>query len=168
MKFSTVFATFSAVASQDVRGIKPPGRLEKTTSNFKLWLTQNIMDGDAVDRWSNRVDKMAANMLSAYDRAKCGFYNSDLTNGGPDPNPELRPNGKPRKVFSRKRRQVEDEELRFDETNPLKGLTQITKQFRIWSERHINECGGQRRFNHIARRMNKWTSKLGSRWEQQL
>ena len=73
-------------------------------------------------RWSNRVDKMAANMLSAYDRAKCGFYNSDLTNGGPDPNPELRPNGKPRKVFARKRRQVEDEELRFDETNPLKDL----------------------------------------------
>jgi hypothetical protein len=100
---------------------------------------------------------MAANMLSAYGRTNCGFYDSALTNGGPDPNPELRPNGKPRKDFSRKRRQVEDEELRFDETNPLKGLTQITKQFRIWSERHINECGGQRRFNHIANRMEKWT-----------
>jgi hypothetical protein len=110
---------------------------------------------------------MTANMLSAYNRPNCGFYDSSLTNGGPDPNPMLRPNGKPRKVFSRKRRQVEDEELRFDETNPLKGLTQITKQFRIWSERHINECGGQRRFNHIARRMEKWTSKLGSRWENQ-
>merc|ERR1719333_681527 len=75
-------------------------------------------------------------MLAAYGRPNCGFYDSSLTNGGPDPNPELRPNGKPRKIFSRKRRQVEDEELRFDETKPLKGLTQITKQFRVWSERH--------------------------------
>ena len=50
MKFSTVFATFSAVASQDVRGIKPPGRLEKTTTNFKLWLSQNINDSNAIDR----------------------------------------------------------------------------------------------------------------------
>ncbi|CAG5112601.1 Oidioi.mRNA.OKI2018_I69.chr2.g6798.t1.cds [Oikopleura dioica] len=152
MKFSSIFATFSAVAAQESRGIKPPGRLEKTTGNFKKWLSQNIIDADAIDRWSIRVDKMTANMLSAYGRANCGFYDSSLTNGGPDPNPDLRPNGKPRKVFERKRRQ---------------GLTQITKQFRVWSERHINECGGQRRFNHIARRMDKWTSKLGNRWENQ-
>ena len=50
MKFSTVFATFSAVASQDIRGIKPPGRLEKTKANFNLWLDQNIIDADAIDR----------------------------------------------------------------------------------------------------------------------
>jgi len=50
MKFSAIFAAFSAVAAQEERGIKPPGRLEKTTENFKLWLNQNILNSDAIDR----------------------------------------------------------------------------------------------------------------------
>ena len=138
--------------------MQPPKRLAKTSDNFKLWLEQNIQKASDRSRWSDRIDKMTANMLSAYDRENCGFYDESLTNGGPDPNPELRPNGKPRKTFERRRRQVEEDELRFDETNPVKGLKQITGKLGLWADRHINECGGQRRFNHINRRMEKWVT----------
>ncbi|CAG5112605.1 Oidioi.mRNA.OKI2018_I69.chr2.g6802.t1.cds [Oikopleura dioica] len=167
MKFSAIFATFSAVAAQEERGMQPPKRLAKTSDNFKLWLEQNIQKASDRSRWSDRIDKMTANMLSAYDRENCGFYDESLTNGGPDPNPELRPNGKPRKTFERRRRQVEEDELRFDETNPVKGLKQITGKLGLWADRHINECGGQRRFNHINRRMEKWVTKLTAKWEDQ-
>ena len=140
--------------------MKPPARLAKISDNFKLWLEQNIKEhplaASVRNRWSHRMDRMAANMLYAYGRENCGFYDLSLPNGGPDPNPLLRPNGRPRKNFARRRREIEDNEFQFDESNPANGLKQITGGLRLWADRYINECGGQRRFNHINRRMNKW------------
>jgi len=146
--------------------MQPPARLAKTSDNFKLWLNQNIVKESRRNRWSNHVDRLTENMNKAYNRPICGFYDSDLTNGGPDPNPEHRPNGRPRKpIEERRRRQVEDDDLRFDETNPLKGLKQITGKFEVWAERHINECGGQRKEGHIAKRMTNWVRKLSKHLE---
>jgi len=67
--------------------MQPPARLAKTSDNFKLWLNQNIVKESRRNRWSNHVDRLTENMNKAYNRPICGFYDSDLTNGGPDPNP---------------------------------------------------------------------------------
>ena len=142
----------------------PPLRLEKYQTNMKSWISENIVDERIIEKWENHVDKLAGNLLKAYNRPFCGFYDQSIRHGGPDPNPELRSNGKPRKSF-RKRRQAgeeTDEDLsgRYDASNPAKGLKQITDSLREWASRHINECSGQRKYDHINKRMDNWTRKL--------
>jgi hypothetical protein len=103
-------------------------------------------------------------MLSAYNRPTCGFFDESLKHGGPDTNPELRPNGKPRN--QRKRRQAgentgeETDVTRYDESNPTKGLKQITNNLREWASRHINECYGQRTHDYINKRMDNFVRKV--------
>lgn len=144
----------------------PIKRLDKLETNIRSWLTDNLTPlGDRVlNRWDRHVTKLRTKMESAYSRPQCGFYSEDIQNGGPDPHPHLRPDGKPRKT-NRKKRDA-DEMLKYDKNNPLKGLKQVTNGFRIWAERHINECGGQRKHQHISKRMQNWMRKLGTRYEQ--
>ena len=97
---------------------------------------------------------MTGNMRRAFDRPQCGFFDPEnVLNGGPDPNPELRPNGKPRR--SRRAVQQRDVMLKYSKKNSLLGLQQILLGYRYWSERYINECYGQRKFNYIAKRGEK-------------
>merc|ERR1712130_187716 len=164
---SVVFATFAAAQDdQDLRGLSPEKRLAKLQNNFQSWLGENLTPlGDKViNRWQRHVSKIGENMLKAYNRPQCGFYDSSIKHGGPDPEPELRPNGKPRRPL-RRRRDVDDK-LKYDKTNPIKGIRQILDGFRVWSERHINECSGQRKSQFIANRMQTWLRKLGTRYEQ--
>ena len=101
-----------------------------------------------------RMQKMTGNMRRAFDRPQCGFFDPDnVPNGGPDPYPELRPNGKPRR--SRRAATPRDAMLKYSKKNALLGLQQILLGYRAWSERYINECYGQRKFNYIANRGQK-------------
>jgi hypothetical protein len=138
-------------------------RLGKLQVNFKQWLSENLSRSSLINRWENHCDKIVENMLRAFARKECGFYDSYIQHGGPDPNPELRPDGKPRKS-SRKRRDIEQDEEdlnpRYDSSNPAKGLKQITDGFRSWTSRHINECHGQRKGDYINKRMNNWVRKV--------
>lgn len=56
------------------------------------------------DRVLDNLQKFAGKMQDRFDSDNCGFYDPSLKHGGPDPNPHLKPNGKPRKPISRKRR----------------------------------------------------------------
>jgi hypothetical protein len=138
----------------------PQLRLEKYQTNMKSWISENISNAQLVAKWARHTDKLASNMLKAYNRLVCGFFDESIQHGGPDPNPELRPNGKPRN--QRKRRQAEEETsvTRYDESNPTKGLKQITNSLREWASRHINECYGQRTFDHINKRMDNFVRKV--------
>lgn len=63
------------------------------------------------DRVLGNIQSFAASMERRFDSDHCGFFNSSLANGGPDPSPHLRDNGKPRKpVRSRKRRQADGDD----------------------------------------------------------
>jgi len=162
------FISLSAAQTEDHSNVSdiPIKRLERLESNIRSWLSTNLTPlGDRVlNRWDRHVTKLTDNMLDAYSRPQCGFYDESIQNGGPDPNPHLRPNGKPRKNNRDKR--DTDEMLKYDKNNPIKGLQQVLNGFRIWAERHINECGGQRKHNHISKRMQNWMRKLGTRYEQ--
>lgn len=161
------FISLSAAQQEDHPNVSdvPVKRLNRLESNIKSWLTDNLtpLGARVLNRWDRHVNKLKSNMLEAYNRPQCGFYDAAIPNGGPDPNPHLRPNGKPRK--DRRRRDAEDM-LKYDKSNPIKGLQQILTGFRIWAERHINECGGQRKHQHISNRMHNWIRKLGTRYEQ--
>ena len=99
-------------------------------------------------------------MQKAFEREQCGFYDPAVQHGGPDLFPHQRPDGKPRRVLRRRRQadptSVPDLMLKYDKNNPIKGLQQILGGFRIWAERHINECSGQRKNQFISNRMQHW------------
>ena len=100
-------------------------------------------------------------MLGAFDRKnnkgdkRCGYYDNvqtaDNKHGGPDAEPNLRPNGKPRNPVRKRRSEFDDYEgedgslLRYDNNNAVRGIKQITTGYRKWAERYINECTNQRR-----------------------
>ena len=122
----------------------------------------DIIKNKLTIRWNGHVDKIVSNMLKAYSRPVCGFFDSNIKHGGPDPNTHQRPDGKERRPIDRKRRQTDDDSsdgtdlLKYDKNNPIKGLNQILGNFRTWAERHINECWGQRKHNHVSNRMQRW------------
>ena len=94
---------------------------------------------------------MTTNMLKAFRRPQCGFFDDSMPNGGPDPNPHLRPNGKERN----RRSPRSDKMLQYAKGKPLLGLSQVLLGYRYWSERYINECSGQRKFNYVPYRTQK-------------
>ena len=105
--------------------------------------------------WIAKFESNGSRMLRAFNREKCGYFDAtNLPHGGPDPDPHLRPNGKPRNPLRKRRSDSDDYEgedgslLRYDRTNPLTGIKQITTGYRKWAQRFINECGGQRRFEY--------------------
>jgi len=54
------------------------------------------------------VQKFADKMKDRFNSPNCGFYDPNLKHGGPDPNPHLKENGKPRKPIGRKRRDTSE------------------------------------------------------------
>ena len=60
------------------------------------------------DRVLGKLQAFADRMKTRFESDNCGFYDSNLKHGGPDPNPDVKPNGKPRKpVDDRKRRDAD-------------------------------------------------------------
>ena len=107
-------------------------------------------------------------MLDAFKRRQCGFFDADqLPYGGPDPNPDLRPNGVPRRPVNRKRRSDADdftneygELIQYNKNRPAVGIEQITTAYIKWAQFYINECWGQRKHRYQADRMKGWANAL--------
>ena len=77
---------------------------------------------------------------------KCGFYDhNQLPHGGPK---------------ERKRREVDDDDFRYDTNNPKMGVKQITTGFSKWATRYIGGCSGQRNSKYQVFRMHKWNKQL--------
>ena len=47
-------------------------------------------------RRTERANNFLGKMETAFNRPNCGYYSGEGKHGGPDPNPELKSNGKPR------------------------------------------------------------------------
>jgi len=176
MKVSSVVLVALASADKDkkVPPRTPLQRLNRLQIFSKEWLNDNLPNLPSMENWVGKFEVNAERMIEAYQRENCGFFDPSLPYGGPDPNPELRPGGNPRRPTDRKRRSDGDEDgfidefsgelLRYNKNQPLVGIKQITTGYRKWAERYINECWGQRKHKYQTKRMNRWFETLGEHY----
>merc|ERR1712176_1200689 len=100
MKLS--LATMVAVAAANDKKVPPRhplNRLNKIKSFYRAFgadVVASRISEKAGDRFANRFVKMCENFENAFNRDNCGYYDDNSKHGGPDPNPNVRPNGKPR------------------------------------------------------------------------
>ena len=71
-------------------------KLDIFFANFADDVVASRTSQGVADRFADRMESMIDNFQAAFERANCGYYDEDSTHGGPDPNPDVRPNGKPR------------------------------------------------------------------------
>lgn len=168
MKVSTAILAVSVIAEEKkVPPRHPDQRLNRLNQFAEEWLNDNVSHLPSLASWVSKFKVNAGRMTQAFKRANCGFYDSTMMpHGGPDPNPNHRPSGRPRN-----RRQTEESYegsdgslLRYDKNNPMTGIKQITTGYRKWAQRFINECHGQRKFDYQVGRMNRWFNKLGQHY----
>lgn len=171
MKVSTAILMVSVSAQEKkVPPRHPTQRLNRLNQFAEEWLNDNVSHLASLPSWVNKFNNNAARMERGFSRANCGFYDPALApHGGPDPNPLLRPSGRPRnrRQASLGEGDYEDEDgtlLRYDRTNPMTGIKQITTGYRKWAQRFINECNGQRKYKYQVNRMQKWFQRLGQHW----
>lgn len=172
MKVSTAILAVSAFAQdKKVPPRHPDQRLNRLNQFSEEWLTDNLYDLPSYSSWVQKFKSNALRMQNAFSRDNCGFFDpNQKPHGGPDPNPNLRPGGRPR---NRRQAAPEEEEdfegadgalVRYDKANPMVGIKQITTGYRKWAQRFINECHGQRKFTYQVKRMGKWFNLLGKHY----
>jgi len=174
MKVSSALLAVSALAQEKkVPPRRPEQRLNRLNQFAEEWLNDNLYNLPSKDKWVSKFNKNADRMLTAFGRPQCGFFDPNMKpHGGPDPNPSLNHKGRPR---SRRQADSENSEEqsyegedgtleRYDKSNPLVGIKQITTGYRKWAERFINECYGQRKYNFQINRMKKWFETLGKHY----
>ena len=71
-------------------------KLKKFYEGFAADIVASRISEKAADRFAARYTKMCDGFQAAFDRPNCGYYDDSSKHGGPDPNPNVRPNGKPR------------------------------------------------------------------------
>ena len=150
MKFSAVLLATVALA-QDEKKVPPRHPLQRlaklTEFSAELmndWFT--FLPSQAA--WVNKFATNAARMERNFNRGnqKCGFYDeSQLPHGGPE---------------ERKRREVDDEDIRYNTADPTVGVKQITTGFSKWAVRYIGQCSGQKDNQFQVNRMSRWNDKL--------
>jgi hypothetical protein len=172
MKVTAVVLAATATAQdKKVPPRTPEQRLNRLVQFSHEWLDDNVPDLASLQSWKNKFQNNADRMSAAFNRDICGYFDPDnKPHGGPDPNPELRPNLKPRMRRDTTGDETDgglyDEEgfMRYDKSNPIRGIKQITTGYRKWSERYINECHGQRKYKYQKQRMQKWFTTLGNHY----
>ncbi|CAG5078706.1 Oidioi.mRNA.OKI2018_I69.PAR.g9063.t1.cds [Oikopleura dioica] len=147
MKFSTSLFFFGFAAAQEEEGRKVPPRhplqrLNRLTQFSEEILTQWFSGLASQERWiakfATNAGRMEKNFLRGEQR--CGFYDPSLPHGGPEPE--------------------EEDELRYDRTDPRIGIKQITTGYRKWAQRYMAACSGQKNYQYQVNRMNRWNSIL--------
>lgn len=93
--------TIALVAAKDkkVPPRHPLQRLNKLNVFYNNFFDEMVglghMKQGEADRRKARAESFMGKMEAAFNRPNCGYYD-DSKHGGPDPNPELKENGKPR------------------------------------------------------------------------
>ena len=148
MKLSTI--VFAAVAAEDkkVPPRHPIDRLKTLTRMSKKVLDRNFGFLPSRLAWIVKFEFNANRMRRNFSRGnqKCGFYDQYQTpHGGPE----------------RKRREYDDDfDLARLSGNASLAIQQITTGYRKWAERYISACSGQRSYQFLIERMNKWNAHL--------
>ena len=137
-----VFVAFVALAAAEkkVPPRHPLQRLKKLNAFAAEWVTDNLSAKQAAN-WTPKFDRNAGRMERRFEL--CGYYDDQSEHGGP-----------------RERRQADEDELieRYDKTNPMRGIQQITRGFSKWAQRYIADCKVQPAKQ--VDRMAKWYGQL--------
>ena len=152
--FAVALVAAASAQEKKVPPRHPLQRLNKLNTFAAEWCNDNLTAKQA-NNWVNRFQNNVARFESRFER--CGFYDENqLPHGGP----------------ARKRRSLDgcDEAenadfCRYDQSNPLRGIKQITSGFRKWAERYLaNDKDGKfcklQPGRQVAR-ANAWFQKLG-------
>ena len=140
MKVFAATIVAMATAEKKVPPRHPLQRLTKLNIFANEWIADNLNDKQAAN-WGSKFDRNTARMEKAF--GLCGFYDETSEHGGP-----------------RERRSTTDDSdlTRYDQSNPIRGIQQITKGFAKWAQRYIAECKVQPAKQ--VNRMNKWFGQL--------
>ncbi|CBY38796.1 unnamed protein product [Oikopleura dioica] len=166
MKLS-IFTTFALAAAKEEGRKVPPRtpaqRLKKLGKFAAEWTVTNLKERQA-EHWGRKFNNNIAKIEKRFK--VCGFFDPAVPNGGPRPADY---------EAERKRRETGDDDedvgfdalldgdedeidTRYDKTNPIRGIKQITNAFEKWSKRYIAECPRQ---PHTQVNRNKlWNQKL--------
>ena len=154
MKFSpAILVAFASAQEKKVPPRHPVQRL-----NRLVQFTEELMNDwfdwlPSQEKWIQKFANNAARMEKNFYRGnqRCGFYDEDqLPHGGPSDD--------------RKRRDLDVD--RYDRTDPVNGVQQLTTGFRKWAERYLSQCSGQKIYNHQVNRMNRWNGLLQGHLER--
>lgn len=107
MKLAVATIALASAAEKKVPPRHPLNRLNKLKlfyQNFANDIVADRVNANTAARFANRMEGMVDNFQAAFERTNCGYYDENSTHGGPDPQPDVRPNGKPRN-----RRDADDE-----------------------------------------------------------
>ena len=145
MKVFAATIVAMATAEKKVPPRHPLQRLTKLNAFANEWIADNLSEKQAAN-WGSKFDKNTARMEKAFDL--CGFYDETSEHGGP-----------------RERRSTTDDSdlTRYDQSNPIRGIQQITKGFAKWAQRYIAECKVQPAKQ--VDRMNKWQGQLVGKYQ---
>ena len=144
--FAPALLAVATASEKKVPPRHPLNRIKRLTQFAAEWCGDNLTDKQA-DNWVPKFERNAGRMERRFEL--CGYYEADnLPHGGPE----------------RKRRDTDDDESdleRYDKTNPIRGIQQITKGFSKWAQRYIATCKVQPDMQ--VARMSKWFGQLGQK-----
>jgi len=117
-----VFGLVSAARDGKPDRSVPPRHPSNRLNRLANKLAVDILDHPQLSWKQGRKDRVLANlqgfadkMQNRFDSDNCGYYNSEVKHGGPDPEPNTRESGKPRKDLSRRRRDLSSRDRRDGE-----------------------------------------------------
>ena len=148
---ATIVAVASAQGEKKVPPRHPLQRLNKLNKFAAEWCNANLSEKAAAN-WEQKFDRNVQRFERRFEL--CGFYDDSSEHGGPRP-------------ADRKRREEDDLAFldcegalcpRYDKTNPVRGIQQITKGFSKWAQRYVAECKLQPAKQ--VQRSNKWFGQL--------
>ena len=141
MKLAVAFVAAASASEKKVPPRHPLQRLNKLNMFAVEWVTDNLSTKMAAN-WSGKFNRNVGRLERRFEL--CGFYDANSEHGGP-----------------RERR--EDEEFeRYDKSNPVRGIQQISNGFKKWAQRYIADCKVQpaRQVERAAKWFTQLTGKL--------
>merc|ERR1712176_72909 len=146
-KMKIFAASVLALAAADEKKVPPRHPLQRLNKLNKFaaeWCTDNLTQKQAAN-WIPKFEKNTHRFERRFEI--CGFYDEFLLpHGGPE---------------ARKRRSAgadDDELVRYDKENPIRGIQQITTGYSKWAKRYIETCKLQP--GTQVDRASKWFNKL--------
>ena len=144
--------TIAAVNADDkkVPPRHPLQRLSKLNFFAQEWCNTNLTAKQAVN-WKRKFANNTARFEKRFE--KCGYYDEQLPHGGPA--------GAERKRRSGEECEADDVTciFRYNKSNPVHGIKQITKGFEKWALRYVSTCQPQQPSRQVTRAL-KWNSQL--------